>query len=367
MDLTPAAVEFRTGLFARLFRCATFRAIVLGPEGVSCQGPVGTAACDPLSYANLTSTEISTGVFWGAIVLADVSGRRLRAAGLTNRVVKRVAAALAARVTLHASPHRLTSLVAWAGSRAELVAGTRFISRWEHERWVATWADTAKWEREHRETIREGLPLLASVLRDTTDFWAHHDREITQANDAFVKAEVDRHAALFEDVNGRSLTAQQREIAVRNDTDVLVIAGAGTGKTQAIAGKVAYLVKSGLARPEEILIVAFNTKAAEELQDRAGRAGGAGIQAKTFHSLGNRILGTPVHPRRGEGRGRHGGAYTRTWSSRSAGTRATNRPWPSWCSSIASRWSQRVLRSTSRGMSRASRPPRCALTRAGTG
>jgi DNA helicase-4 len=293
MDLSPAAAEFRTGFFSRFFRRANIKAIALGPLGVSWQGLDEASACEPIDYDNLVPAEVTEGRLWGTVGLADVSGRRFRATGLTNRVAERVAAALAARVTLHASRDRLESLVAWAGSHADLVSGTRFISRWEHDRWMETWADSADWERTHRDEIGGALPLLAVMLRDPAHFWANHEFAMKQANDTFVRAEVAKHAALFDDVNGRSLTAPQREIAVRNDTDVLVIAGAGTGKTQAIAGKVAYLVKSGLARPEEILIVAFNTKAAEELQDRAGRAGGAGIQAKTFHSLGNRILGTP--------------------------------------------------------------------------
>ena len=291
MDFSPPAIEFRAGFLSRLFRCASIKSIVLGPHCVSCHGPNGTAACEPFSYERLAPAEVKRGRIWGTVALADVSGRRFRVSGLGNRVAERAAAALAARVTLHASRDRLTSLVAWAGSHADLVSGTRFISRWEQDRWIETWADSALWEKQHHEEIGEGLPGLAVMLRATTHFWTNHDSEIKQANDTFVGAEVAKYAALFDDVNGRSLTAQQREIAVRNETDVLVIAGAGTGKTQAIAGKVAYLVKSGLARPEEILIVAFNTKAAEELQDRAGRAGGAGIQAKTFHSLGNRILG----------------------------------------------------------------------------
>lgn len=293
MDLWPATIEFKPGLFARLFRRANFRSIVLGPQDVACQGLEPSLACKPFGYDQMAPAVITRGRLWGTILLADVSGRRVHVAGLGNRVAGRVATALAARVTLHASRDRLTALVAWSGSYADLVSGTRFISRWELEGWRETWAVYAAWEQQHRAEIEDGLPHLAVMLRDVTHFCTDPGGEIKRANDAFVKAEVVKYAALFDDVNGRSLTARQREIAVRNDTDVLVIAGAGTGKTQAIAGKVAYLVKSGLAKPEEILIVAFNTKAAEELQDRAGRAGGAGIQAKTFHSLGYGILGTP--------------------------------------------------------------------------
>jgi DNA helicase IV len=294
MDLLPATVEFRTGFLSRLLRRTNIKTVSLGPHGVFCLGADGAAVGEPIAYERLAPVETRTGRLWGEIVLADTSGRRFLATGLRKRVVEKLAAALSARARLSASRDRLEPLVAWADSHAELVSSARFISRWELARWTDTWADSADWAQRHRDDIEEGLPLLAAELRAPMQFWLDRDREITRANDTFATAEVTRHAALFDDVNGRSLTPQQREIAVRNDTDVLVIAGAGTGKTQAIAGKVAYLVRSGLARPEEILIVAFNTKAAEELQERAGRAGGAGIQAKTFHSLGNGILGSPA-------------------------------------------------------------------------
>jgi DNA helicase IV len=307
MDLTPAVVEFKACLLARLLQRATFRSIILGADGVSCRGgkrdrrrdrcrgqePDRAVSCAGFSYGEIAPAETRRGLPWGSVVLSNACGRRFVATGLRNRDVVRLAAALSGRAMIHASRDHLESLVAWVRSHADLVSGARFISRWEHERWMETWAAAAAWEEHHRAELQECFPGFAAALRDTAHFRANHDREVERANDAFVRAEVEKQAALFDDVNGASLTAQQREIAVRNDTDVLVIAGAGTGKTQAIAGKVAYLVRSGRARPEEILIVAFNTKAAEELRDRAGKAGGPGIQARTFHSLGNQILGSP--------------------------------------------------------------------------
>ena len=162
MDLSLAAVEFRTGFLSRLLRRANIKALHLGPHGVSCLGVDGTAACEPFGYEHLAPAEIRRGRLWGTIVLADASGRRFHAAGLRNRVADRAGTALAARVILHASRDHLASLVAWAGSHAELVSGTRFISRWEHDRWIETWADSADWERLHRQELGEGLPLLAS-------------------------------------------------------------------------------------------------------------------------------------------------------------------------------------------------------------
>ena len=294
MDLSPTVVEIRTAWLLRLLRCTGLRAVILETARVECVALDGTPAGEPFAYEDLAPVEITCGRFTGSIVLADISGRRLRVTGLWNRAAERIAIGLTARVSLQGSRERLGSLVEWAGSHAALISGHRFISRHEHARWVDTWAETAAWEACHRDAIREALPHLAAHLHDTTRFWVDQEGDVQRANEAFVTAETARHAALFDDVNGRSLTSQQRAIAVRNDTDLLVVAGAGTGKTQAIAGKVAYLVRAGLARPEEILIVAFNTKAAEELRERAGRAGGEGVQARTFHSLGHMILGAPA-------------------------------------------------------------------------
>ncbi len=291
MDLSPPQIEFRPGILSRLLRQASVRSIRLDPEGVSCRSLRGGGAATRFRYDALASTRAQRGRIWGTIVFVDGSGGRLLASGFRNRTAERVVAAVKARSLLQASRDRLESLVAWAASHRQLAGGTRFISRWELGCWIERWSEVAAWGEQHFTEIEEGLPLLAASLGGVRRLWTDPDSEADRINDAFVGAEVVRHAALFDDINGRSLTAQQREIAVRNDTDLLVIAGAGTGKTQAIAGKVAYLVRAGLARPEEILIVAFNTKAAEELQDRAGRVGGAGIQARTFHALGHRILG----------------------------------------------------------------------------
>lgn len=71
----------------------------------------------------------------------------------------------------------------------------------------------------------------------------------------------------------------------------LVVAGAGTGKTSVLVAKIGYLLKCGLCQPNEILMLAFNAKAATELADRVSGKFDADIAARTFHGLGNQILG----------------------------------------------------------------------------
>lgn len=75
---------------------------------------------------------------------------------------------------------------------------------------------------------------------------------------------------------------------------VLVLAGAGSGKTRALTARVAYLIEQGLARPEEVVAVTFTNKAAHEMKERIGALIGqanrvpAGVS--TFHSLGAKLL-----------------------------------------------------------------------------
>ena len=99
-------------------------------------------------------------------------------------------------------------------------------------------------------------------------------------------------------MESKPLTALQRRSVILNERRNLVVAGAGTGKTSVIVAKAGYLIKSGTCRPEDILLLAFNTDAAKELSARCKERLGVEIQASTFHALGNQIVGTvePVAP-----------------------------------------------------------------------
>src|ERR1700723_3683692 len=92
------------------------------------------------------------------------------------------------------------------------------------------------------------------------------------------------------------LNPEQREAVETLDGPVLVLAGAGTGKTRVLTCRIAHILSTGRARPGEILSVTFTNKAAREMKLRLGQMLGQAVEGMPwlgpFHSIGGRILRT---------------------------------------------------------------------------
>src|SRR5665647_1485786 len=90
------------------------------------------------------------------------------------------------------------------------------------------------------------------------------------------------------------LNPEQREAVETLDGPVLVLAGAGTGKTRVLTTRIAHILNLGRARPQEILSVTFTNKAAREMKLRVGQMVGQIVEGMpwmgTFHSIGVKIL-----------------------------------------------------------------------------
>ena len=90
------------------------------------------------------------------------------------------------------------------------------------------------------------------------------------------------------------LNPEQREAVVTLDGPVLVLAGAGTGKTRVLTTRIAHILSLGRARPSEILVVTFTNKAAREMKLRVGQMVGEAVEGMpwlgTFHSIGVKVL-----------------------------------------------------------------------------
>lgn len=92
---------------------------------------------------------------------------------------------------------------------------------------------------------------------------------------------------------GYNLNPEQKAAVTHGSGPLLIVAGAGTGKTTVITERVAWLLREGKAKPEELLVLTFTEKAAQEMEERIDRLlpyGYVDILISTFHSFGERIL-----------------------------------------------------------------------------
>ncbi|HTJ57060.1 MAG TPA: UvrD-helicase domain-containing protein [Devosiaceae bacterium] len=90
------------------------------------------------------------------------------------------------------------------------------------------------------------------------------------------------------------LNPEQRDAVLTIDGPLLVLAGAGTGKTRVLTTRIAHILSTRKARGGEILAVTFTNKAAREMKERVGSLVGSGVEGMpwlgTFHSIGARII-----------------------------------------------------------------------------
>ena len=95
--------------------------------------------------------------------------------------------------------------------------------------------------------------------------------------------------SLFENINSHSLDYEQRKAILTDEKSVLVVAGAGSGKTLTICGKVEYLLKEEKVNPEDILLLSYSKKSADDLQTKISKIDER-LNDGTFHKIGLDIL-----------------------------------------------------------------------------
>ena len=130
----------------------------------------------------------------------------------------------------------------------------------------------------------EALARIQSVARIEA-----YEAAREAANARFVAATAPAVTQAAKGVLASPPTAEQAEAIATDEDATLVLAGAGTGKTAVITGKIAHLVRNRGVPPREILVLAFNRKAAEEIRERLPDDL-AGAHVATFHAFGRRVI-----------------------------------------------------------------------------
>lgn len=138
------------------------------------------------------------------------------------------------------------------------------------------------------------LKLDNSIVSDIKQLRNNYDKgESTRAsyNKRFIERELNECDTLFSNIEGQSLDEQQRLAVIKDEDNNLVIAGAGSGKTTTVAGKVAYVIDRFKVKPDEILLITFTKKASDEMKHRIKQKMNIDIEVNTFHSFGRKVIG----------------------------------------------------------------------------
>lgn len=134
------------------------------------------------------------------------------------------------------------------------------------------------------ENCREALRQCQAWLQDIEACRLQH-------NQAYTDAMLAEHAEFFQHIESSPLNPAQARAVVNGEQALLVLAGAGSGKTSVLVARAGWLLARGEAAAEQILLLAFGRKAAQEMDDRIReRLHTDEVTARTFHSLALHII-----------------------------------------------------------------------------
>jgi DNA helicase-4 len=133
---------------------------------------------------------------------------------------------------------------------------------------------------------------IKNIAATFVEYFSHgRKNHINPFNEAFIECETPNIKRILDAKEIKNNSDQL--VAIASDEDnTLLVAGAGTGKTTTILGKLAYLLERAHIAPEEILLLSFTGKAVEELANRISQKfAGLPIKVQTFHSFGLSVIG----------------------------------------------------------------------------
>lgn len=267
-----------------------------------------------LDIAATTAWRVQRGPVWATLCIATEDGD-LQLGGLPTAQARELQRLWQAGVDARQQDQRLTdanTALAQVRQWLEQVdavlavadAGRRWLTQEQQHALLASRPipvldDDAVWAVFDDPALRphlEGVP--AAIEHDLLRWSGDWQAQWASRNEAQLADAHGAAAHLLAQVERQPLSVEQARAVLCFDSRMLVVAAAGSGKTSTMVAKAAYAVQHGLMAPGQIVMLAFNKEAANELQqrtdaafERLGLAGG-GVTACTFHALGRQIIGS---------------------------------------------------------------------------
>jgi len=272
--------------------------VVLDGTDLRLRDAEATTTADMVELADPT---FHRGIFWGTVTF-ELGTRTVRLAGLRNRGAASLVKAVKTAIGDHRDLLLAAEVVAWADALQASIETQFAVKGWLTRDFRNHWR-SARPEGDLVAIL--GNPCLAQRLgvqqdkvRDAVVLWNAELRDyLSTLNERHLAKEAMAGKEFFDKVERSPLTVEQVRAVVCLDNRVQVIASAGSGKTSTMVAKAGYVLHRSLVPAEKILLLAFNTDAAQELEqrirDRLVPLGldAANVQAKTFHALGLEIIG----------------------------------------------------------------------------
>jgi DNA helicase-4 len=153
------------------------------------------------------------------------------------------------------------------------------------------------WLSQHKKLLNEisgqsygNIGLNDSDINAIKKFISHYKDTSSlrkKFNVSFVNSEIKTYSDFFDNIEERELDSQQRKAVVTDEDNNLIIAGAGSGKTTTIVGKVHYILDRYKVKPEEVLLISYTRRSADSLRKRLKKDE---VKVKTFHGFGMEVL-----------------------------------------------------------------------------
>lgn len=246
-----------------------------------------------IPFNQLLAIHCKRGLVWGEMEFVLPAGKVVRLHGTEWAETQR----------FH---HHLTQLwQRWGEEMSAVAAGVLeqvladIAQSQEQKRWL-TRAQTAGMQQRIHQAL-SALPLPVSRLEEfdnCREAWRQCQAWLNDAdqsrlahNQAWTDEMLTQYAAFFNTIESSPLNPAQARAVVNGEHSLLVLAGAGSGKTSVLVARAGWLLTRGEASADQILLLAFGRKAAQEMDERIqARLHTQDISARTFHALALHII-----------------------------------------------------------------------------
>lgn len=289
---------FSQGFFAKLIDSSPWRVTFLDSKEIQFEaGDTNDLITNPLEIQNVI---IQTGIVWDTLIVNIQDRPIIKLKGL-----KADKATLLHKTFIQSVETELIALVRKNKNNLETMDKAisptintfqSYLSKWEADAAIKYLGGSNQISLAsvlQHPLLNLNNPDLSIMLPNTIKLLLSSSN-IEQYNLKFVKQARIRDKDFFDNFNGMSLSDEQREACIRAENNNLLVACAGSGKTATLVAKVAYVIKKGFYKPNEILVLAFNKDAANELRERIGKQIGEALASQTiiatFHAFGKKVI-----------------------------------------------------------------------------